>query len=572
MVGHHVTMKGFLALAVGPLLALCVPLVASEGQVARGTVTERGSGAALPGVLVSLVNERGETVSTVFTNENGGYDVSALAAGRYAVEAKRIGVRQKRGAPFSLAEGETHREDIVLDPVVSVLAGVKVEGRSKCVARPGDDARTASLWEDARAALTATVLTSRRPISGLITRFTRDRDPDDERILESDHQNVHGDVSRPFVSIPVEQLSREGYVVARDDGSTDYYAPDADALLSDEFLRDHCFRLVPGGPERVRMVGLGFEPVKGRKVADIEGVLWMDAATAELESIEFTYRSIRTIQTDRKFGGLVRFSRLPNGRWIVSAWVIRMPIIVEERRPRGTLPGGIPVDAESRFVLAAVREAGGTVIVDRGTHSPRRAITGVVVGGAGAPVAGARVRVDGTSISATTGDDGRFEINGIPEGLYRVVVTTPELDSLGVTGPADTVRLTARGGPDVTLTVASRSALAARMCPDSRGDPRLAALRVLVVDSASGAPLSGAGARVWWKSYSGSVTDKTLAERADGLEAKLDSLGSFTVCGLPAGQDIFVESPRAAKVTFSDTLRAAAGEVGWRVVRVKPKP
>ncbi|HEU6451771.1 MAG TPA: carboxypeptidase-like regulatory domain-containing protein [Gemmatimonadaceae bacterium] len=564
-------MKRLSSLALPILIALSLPLSRGVSQIARGTVTERGSGAAIPGVLVSLVDEGGRAVSTVFTDEKGNYDISAPSAGRYAIEAKRIGVRQKRGAAFTLAAGETHRENVVLDPVVSLLSGMKVEGRSKCVARPGDDARTATLWENARAALTATVLTSRKPISGMITRFTRERDPDDGRILNADHHNAHGDMSRPFVSIPVDRLSREGYVVPRDDGSTDYYAPDADALLSDEFLRDHCFRVVPGGSERVRMVGLGFEPVKGRKVADIEGVLWMDAATAELESIDFTYRSIPKLRLDKEFGGLVRFSRLPNGRWIVSAWVIRMPIMAEDRRERSTLPGGVIVDASSRLVLKVVREEGGTVLIDRGAPPPRRAITGIVIGGTGVPVAGARVSVAGTSISAKTGSDGRFEIAGIPEGLYSVVVSTAELDSLGVTGPADTVRLTARGEPGVTLTVPSRASLARAMCPDSPADQRLAALRVVVVDSATGAPLSGAPARVWWKSYSGSVADKTLAERVDGMEAKLDSLGSFTICGLPAEQDIFVESPRGARISFSDTLSAAAGEVGWRVVRAPPE-
>ena len=562
------TMKRFHCLGALILLALASPVSRAEGQVARGSVTERGSRAAIPGVLVSLVDAQGRVVSTVFTDEQGQYDISAPAAGRYAIEAKRIGVRQRRGESFDLATGESRREDIVLDPVVSVLAGMDVEGRSKCVARPDADARTAALWEDARAALTATVLTSRKPISGMITRFTRDRSPNDGRVLSADHQNAHGNITRPFVSIPVEKLSREGYVVRRDDGSTDYYAPDADALLSDEFLRDHCFRFVPGGSERVRMVGLGFEPVQGRKVPDIQGVLWMDAATAELENIEFTYRSIPELRLKREFGGQVRFDRLPNGRWIVSAWVIRMPVLEEDRRQRAALPGGLDVDASSRLVLRAVREEGGTVLLDRGPPPPRKAITGTVLGGTGAPVAGAKVSVEGTSISALTGSDGHFEIRGIPEGLYSVVVTTPELDSLGVTGPADTVRLTARGGPDVMLSVPSRASLAPTMCPDPVTDRRLAALRVLVVDSASGAPLRDVDARVWWKSYTGSLSAKNLAEKVDGVVARLDSLGSFTICGLPPDQAIYVESPRGAKVTFSDTLTAAAGEVGWRVVRV----
>jgi hypothetical protein len=130
------------------------------------------------------------------------------------------------------------------------------------------------------------------------------------------------------------------------------------------------------------------------------------------------------------------------------------------------------------------------------------------------------------------------------------------------------VRLTARGGPDVILSVPSRAALAARMCPDPVTDRRLAALRVLVVDSATGAPLRDVDARVWWKSYTGSVANKNLAERVDGVVARLDSLGSFTVCGLPPDQKVYVESPRGAKMVFSDSLTAAAGEIGWRVLRV----
>jgi len=563
---------GMLLLGVPIVIASCAPLSRAVAQVARGTITERGSGTVIPGVLVSLVDDGGRVMSTVFTDERGEYTIGAPGAGRYSIEAKRIGVRHRRGTPFDLAAGESRREDVVLDPVASRLSDVTVEGRSKCVARPDADAGTAGLWEDARAALTATVLTKRQRISGTITRFTRELAPDDGRVLRADHESTRGDISRPFVSIPVEKLSREGYVVRRDDGSTDYYAPDADALLSDEFLRDHCFRVMPGGRDRVSMVGLGFEPVKGRKVADIEGTLWMDAATAELERIEFTYRSMPGFGENRRFGGVVRFDRLPDGRWIVSQWVIRMPLLAEERGGRATLPGGLQVDGYSRRVLRAVREEGGTVLLDRGPPPPRQAITGTVIDGTGVPLAGARVSVAGTSIAAVTGAGGRFELRGIPRGLYSVIVSTPELDSLGVTGPADTVRLTARGGPDVTLAVPSRAALAATMCPETPADAGHAALRVLMVNDSDGAPLRDAGARVWWKSYTGSAASGNLTERVDGVVARLDSLGGFTACGLPPDQKIYVESPRGAAVTFSDSLTAAAGEVGWRVLRVRTRP
>src|SRR4029453_5669250 len=79
----------------------------------------------------------------------------------------------------------------------------------------------------------------------------------------------------PFVSVPAAQLSANGYVRQ---GSTEntYFAPDAAVLLSDEFLRDHCFRLRQGEGRREGLIGLGFEPVRGRNKPDIAGTLWID--------------------------------------------------------------------------------------------------------------------------------------------------------------------------------------------------------------------------------------------------------------------------------------------------------
>lgn len=558
-----------IAVALFPVLVLA-PLSAASAQVARGTVTERGTGESIPGVLVSLVDEQGRIISTVFSDEQGAYEVAAPGAGSFAIEAKRIGVRHLRGAPFTLAAGESRHENIVLDPVVSVLAGMRVSGKSKCVARPRDDARTAALWEDARAALTATVLTARRPLAGTTTRFVRELTPENRRVLRDERHNAHGDVSRPFVSIPVEQLSREGYAVRREDGSTDYYAPDADALLSEAFLTDHCFRFVAGREERVGMVGLGFEPVRGRRVPDVEGVLWLDAATSELERIEFTYVALPSGKLGGKFGGEVHFTRLPTGRWIVDSWIIRMPVIGVQEGSRTVLPGAPPVTTTSREMLMAVREEGGTVLLDPTSPPPRRSVTGVVFdSGTGMPAVGATVSIEGTSISAMTGQDGRFEIRGVPQGLYSIVVRVPALDSLGVPGPADTVRITARGGPDMVMTIPPRAALAARMCPPGKSaDERRAVVRVIVVDSVTGESLRDAAARVWWNRFTGAVSTRNLAEHVDGFATRLDSLGSFVACDLPVGELLHVESPHDAEWVWSDTLRVALGEVGWRVLRV----
>jgi hypothetical protein len=112
-----------------------------------------------------------------------------------------------------------------------------------------------------------------------------------------------------------------GYVVVDGDGWTDY-GPDAEVLLSDIFLRTHCFetRAEKG------LVGLAFTPARGRNLPDVKGTLWVDPDNAELRYLEFTYTRIPERLNAPKAGGRVEFMRVPNGAWIVRDWVIRMPI------------------------------------------------------------------------------------------------------------------------------------------------------------------------------------------------------------------------------------------------------
>lgn len=49
-------------------------------------------------------------------------------------------------------------------------------------------------------------------------------------------------------------------------------------------------------------------------------------------------------------------------------------------------------------------------------------VTGRVTDSTGAPVAGARVNIEGTDAIVTTGADGRYTLTGIPDGPQRVVI------------------------------------------------------------------------------------------------------------------------------------------------------
>src|SRR5258708_9258116 len=89
-------------------------------------------------------------------------------------------------------------------------------------------------------------------------------------------------------SVPRARLERDGFVVVDSAGST-YHGPDADELISDAFLRTHCFETKSGRGETEGLIGLAFSPARGRTLPDITGTLSIDRTTAMLHHLAFTY-------------------------------------------------------------------------------------------------------------------------------------------------------------------------------------------------------------------------------------------------------------------------------------------
>jgi hypothetical protein len=142
------------------LLALLLGLpVALRAQVVRGVVRDSTSGAPAGGVLVTLIDAASGERRTVLTDETGRFSVAAAGAGTFAVETKRIGVRPAVSSRFALAAGETREIDLTVAAVIPRLAAMRVRGRSYCAERLREGEETATLWEEARAALTATLIT-----------------------------------------------------------------------------------------------------------------------------------------------------------------------------------------------------------------------------------------------------------------------------------------------------------------------------------------------------------------------------------------------------------------------------
>src|SRR5262249_21306643 len=121
-----------------------------------------------------------------------------------------------------------------------------------------------------------------------------------------------------FSAVSADSLVEKGFVRTTGDDAV-FYGPDAYVLTAPAFLSQHCFRL-ERRKDRPNLLGLGFEPVRGRRLPDIEGALWLDEQTGALRFIEYGFTNL-TDRFDRQIaGGRTDFEQLANGAWIVRAW------------------------------------------------------------------------------------------------------------------------------------------------------------------------------------------------------------------------------------------------------------
>ena len=309
-------------------------------------------GMPIPSARVVLQDEAGRVVHAALTDAAGRFALRAPAAGRYVLRGERIGYASSLSAPLPLAAGEQATQRLVAASGRVLLDAIVVQAQGRCAPRPGDSGETATVWSEVRKALDAVSATREQLAQFAVELF--EREVYGATALES-RRRVEGMAHRPFVPVDPERLATVGFV-EREGEAVLYAAPDADVLLSDRFLEQHCFRLRSAGAPAPGLIGLAFEPMRGRRVPDVRGVLWVDRASAELRLLEFEYTRAPIRGRRGVPGGRMEFDRLADGRWITSAWVIRMPV------------------AAGREVIA-VREVGGAVQTSDTSATPLPAPT-----------------------------------------------------------------------------------------------------------------------------------------------------------------------------------------------------
>lgn len=314
------------ALALGATLAATSTLTA---QTVRGRVIDAGLATPVPGALVTLLDGGGVRVRSVLTSSTGGFVIADVAPGRYTVRAEMIGRESVEAAAFDVApEADPPLVTLELSARPITLEGLDVSTAQRCEAGRDVALATYRVWQEAEKALRTAQLTSAAALYRFrVLAYHRELDRESGDVT---NQTVDEEVwvsSDPFTSLPPNEIERAGYV--RDEGGeTNIYGPNTDLLLSDAFQRTHCFALREDD-ERPGEIGLTFEPVEGRELPDIEGVLWVDAASSELRTLEFDYVHMPESLVEGDYSGRADFQRLGSGHWIIREWRLTSPALEE---------------------------------------------------------------------------------------------------------------------------------------------------------------------------------------------------------------------------------------------------
>jgi hypothetical protein len=498
------------------VLALVVAAEATA-QGVRVRVVDHAN-APIPGALVSL--KRGGRVALErLTNGDGLRLMLAPADTGYTIEVRRVGFAPFVSPAFAVSPTDTQPLELRIPETRAVLPARAPGGRAQCRAGEAGRARAGELWEQMRIALASAEIVRSESLEPLaIRRYERTFGRDGALIGEG-KVNGTGLGSRLFRPTSPEELSRRGFAVLDSLGQTVFRAPDLAVLLSPEFANDHCFAVLTGEGPTVGMLGLRFEPASGRRVADVEGVLWADAETAQLRFAEFTYRMPPPIVADST-GGRILFEQLgSSSHWIVREWVVRTPVLTQAGQVLGFREeGGEAMNVSPRmiFVMDSIADS----------RKVPGVVTGVVTDSlTGLPFPGATVWIDAETRNVKTDAKGLFFIRGVVPGRHIVRFSHPVLDSIGIRPPGVMVNVASESMSDANLSGPSLFTLTGGACGDT-----LAVMTGFVRDIVTGAPVDSADVTLSWIEITLDANRRPQQISPRETIARTDASGRYGAC------------------------------------------
>jgi hypothetical protein len=182
-----------------------------------------------------------------------------------------------------------------------------------------------------------------------------------------------------------------------------------------------------------------------------------------------------------------------------------------------------------RFLMLAAAGAAPLAAQHEVAHSTR--LQGVVFDSlfTRRPLADAQIWVEGTDQFTRSDARGRFALNAVPSGRYRVVAWHPAFDSAGFSAPMRLVDLTGLPSAFLTLATPAATTVYARQCPGTR--PRASGVLLGSVRDADGATLPpGVRLEARWVEFD---IGRTGGQADRVAQALTDQEGRFRLCGVP---------------------------------------
>lgn len=538
-----------------------LPQQTSRARPVRGTVVYDGTNAPVAGALVVWLVD-GVVRARTLTDESGSFSIETAESGSGELRADIVG---RPGVHVRLEPGDTLARLVIPARTIGIDALASAPDAAQCVRLPSPEQSAGILWREARTALAIDAWGRESRIFAYhLFQFERQLDGrgrvDAERSRRLDEV-----VDGPSRSRSADEVAREGYAQRAERGEV-LFAPDSDVLLSPAFAETHCFRIRTGDRQRI---GLAFESAAARDIVDIQGVFWLDRTTAELKAVEFEYTGLSAAGAMRP-GGSLEYARLRRGYWALARWVVRSPM---------PDPAGQRVREEGVEVIEVVHSDGTTLPV-----LPRAALIGTLTDSAGgSPVAGAAIRLVGTSYAATTNAEGRFFIPELPGGRFRLTasdaqgepVRTPPMDVRLVPNQATHIDINLHvpaGAVTPEQSAARYTALDSirfylrdlglassqhvdSLIADGLRDDRMGLLVGRVTDLGTGRPIGGV----------------LLHLERPQLRTVTESNGTFAFADVMAGRHILT-TEMLGYAQRSDTLDILPGEIMEAVVGLTTSP
>ncbi len=564
---------------IGLLLGLLPTIVGA--QRVRGVVLDSALNSPLSGVVVMALDSASRVVGARTITDAAGRFTLAVPASAPKLRLMRIGFRL-RDVPLSSNRNVDVR--LSMERIPPILERVQVSDTELCPGSP-DRGAAFQLWDQARSGLLAMIVARDAiPANARTVVYHRTLSASDEIVRKQTKEIKRGRTTNPFAAAASpDAFAKFGYMT-EDQRGRFFTAPDADVLLHEAFALTHCFRLRRADDAHRGQIGVAFVPAPGPgrdTLVDVTGVIWMDAASPRLRTLDYTYTALEPAAINAGAGGHLDFQSMPNGVSFISNWVIRMPVL--EMSAHNLAPGSSTMRRDGsvppRWLRRDVRvrqidESGGGVLEatwDDGTQwtDPPSILAGVVQGRrSNAPVTDAVVSLEGTDDSTRTDVGGEFDIETIP-GRYFLRITDTAFKDFSKERTASQLVTVTRGAIEtVRVEMPPVGDVLDDICRGRRNPPGSLHLAVYLA-AADGTSLEGMRVEASWTQIRiDAVNGRMPVPETQSLYLKEE--GRFVLCGVPPLRPIEIKLLKS-NVTHADTtLTLTTVAPAYRLMWVVP--